>query len=414
MMKRVVITGMGAITPLGNEVDTYWGNLKNGVNGIKPITRFEDENMRTAVAAQVENFDPSDYVKKAEVSRYDLFSHYAIAASMQAYEDAQLSEEILHPERLGVIIGTGIGGLTTWENQFRKIFVEHAPKMQPLFVPMVIANMAAGNVAIKLNAQAYCTSVVTACAAGSNSIGEAFHLIQLGRADAVVAGGTEAGLTNFGIKGFEALTALSLSQDPQRASIPFDKERNGFVMGEGAGILVLEEYEHARARGAKIYAEIVGYGATSDAYHMTSPRPDGAGASRSMKQAIDEAGITPEEVGYINAHGTSTPYNDKFETKAIKAVFGDYAYRLPVSSTKSMTGHLLGASGAIEAIATIKALEEQILPPTIGYKIPDEECDLDYIPNTARNVAGVEYALSNSLGFGGHNATLLFKRYGGK
>lgn len=414
MTKRVVITGMGAITPLGNSVEQYWESLKNGVNGIKPITRFEDEHMRTAVAAPVENFDPTEYVKKAEVSRYDLFSHYAIAASLQAYADAALSEEVLAPERLGVIVGTGIGGLTTWENQFRKIFVDHAPKMQPLFVPMVIANMAAGNVAIKLNAQAYCTSVVTACAAGSNSIGEAFHLIQLGRADAVLAGGTEAGLTNFGIKGFEALTALSLSQDPNRASIPFDKERNGFVMGEGSGMLVLEEYEHAKARGAKIYAEIVGYGATSDAYHMTSPRPDGKGASRSMMQAIEEAGIQPEQVGYINAHGTSTPYNDKFETLAIKNVFGDYAYNIPVSSTKSMTGHLLGASGAIEAVAAVKALEEQILPPTIGYQVADEDCDLDYIPNKARSVENVEYALSNSLGFGGHNATLLFKRYKGE
>lgn len=414
MNKRVVITGMGVVSPLGNDVTTFWENIKAGKNGIKPITRFQDENMRTKLAAPVEDFDPLKYIKKAEVSRYDAFSQFAIAASYQAYEDAGLNEDVLDPERLGVIVGTGIGGLATWQEQFRKVYVDGAPKMQPLFVPMVIANMASGNVAIKLNAQAYCTSVVTACAAAANSIGEAFHLIQIGRADAMLAGGSEAGQTVFGIKGFEALTALSLSEDETRASIPFDKERNGFVMGEGAGMLILEEYEHAKNRGAHIYAEIVGYGATSDAYHMTSPRPDGKGAARSMQQALDEAGIKATDVGYINAHGTGTPYNDKFETVAIKTVFGKDAYNVAISSTKSMTGHLLGASGGIEAIASILALKDQILPPTIGYSVPDPECDLDYIPNVARTVENVNYALSNSLGFGGHNATLLFKKYGGK
>lgn len=413
MKRRVVITGMGVISPVGNDVETFWTNLKNGKHGIKMIDEFDTSDMKTKVAATIKDFDPLDWVPRMELRRFDMFTHYAIAATTQAFKDAGFDVENQNytPERMGVILGSGVGGMRTWEDQYDKKFLQGKKKPQPLFLPMMLVNMAAGNVSIKFQAKAHCTSVVTACAAASHSIGDAFKIIAADRADVMIAGGTEAAFTRDGVLGFEVLTALSGSDNPDRASIPFDKDRNGFVMGEGAGVLILEELEHAKKRGATIYAEIVGYGASGDAYHMTSPAPDGAGAARSMEQAIDDAGIQPEAIGYINAHGTSTPYNDLFETIAIKRALGEHAYNVPISSTKSMTGHLLGASGGVEAIACIQAIREGFVPPTAGLDNVDPELDLDYVPKVGREVENLEYALSNSLGFGGHNATLIFKKY---
>lgn len=408
MNHRVVITGMGVITPIGNSVEEFFTSVKEGKCGIDFINYFDTEGFSVKLAAQVKNFDPKNYMDVKEAKRMDHFSQYAIAASMEAIQDAALDLEQIDKERFGVIVGSGIGGLENIEKESKNLVEKGPRRVNPLFIPMIITNMAAGNIAIKFGALGICTNVVTACATGTHSIGEAFRNIKHGYADVILAGGTEASITPLGVAGFSSLTALSTSTDPMRASIPFDKERDGFVMGEGSGILVLEEYEHAKKRGAKIYAEVVGYGATCDAYHITAPSPDGHGGARAMKLAMAEAGITPKEVSYVNAHGTSTPVNDKLETAAMKVAFGDDAYQIPVSSTKSMIGHLLGAAGAVEAVVCIKAIEDGYIPPTIGLNVPDEECDLDYVANTGRETK-LSYAMSNSLGFGGHNATVIFK-----
>lgn len=408
MDHRVVVTGMGAITPIGNSVEEFFTSVKDGKCGIDFINSFDTENFTVKLAAQVKNFDAKNYMDMKEAKRMDRFSQFAVAASGEAIKDAGLDLEVLDKERFGVIVGSGIGGLENIEKEARTLTEKGPRRVNPLFIPMIITNMAAGNIAIKFGALGVCTNIVTACATGTHSIGEAFRNIKHGYADVILAGGTEASITPLGVAGFSSLTALSTSKDPLRASIPFDKERDGFVMGEGAGILVVEQYEHAVNRGAKIYAEIVGYGATCDAYHITAPAPDGHGGARAMQLAMQEAGITPKEVSYVNAHGTSTPINDKLETLAMKAAFGEDAYHIPVSSTKSMVGHLLGAAGAVEAVVCIKAIEEDFIPATIGYQVPDEECDLDCVPNTGRS-AKLTYAMSNSLGFGGHNATLIFK-----
>jgi len=410
MGKRVVITGMGCVTPLGNDLNTFWENIKNGQCGIDEITRFDTENFEVKLAAEVKNFDPALYMDKKEARRMDLYSQYAVASAKMALNDSKLDLESLDKERFGVIVGSGIGGIGTIEKEHEKLLAKGPKRVSPLLIPMIIGNMAAGNIAIQFGAKGICSTVVTACATGSHAIGEAFNTIQKGRADVIIAGGAEASITPLSVAGFMTLQALNTAHDKKRASIPFDAERNGFVMGEGAGILILESLEHALKRGAKIYAEIVGYGATCDAYHITSPDPEGDGAARAMIEAMDEGGVKPEEVAYINAHGTSTPLNDKFETAAIKLAFKEAAQNVAISSTKSMTGHLLGAAGAIEGIVCVKAIEEGFIPPTIGYKKPDPECDLDYVPNIGRKQE-IQYALSNSLGFGGHNASLLFKKY---
>lgn len=410
MGKRVVITGMGCVTPVGNDLNTFWENIKNGQCGIDEITRFDTENFEVKLAAEVKDFDPSLYMDKKEARRMDLYSQYAVAASKMAVDDAKLDIESIDKERFGVIVGSGIGGIGTIEKEHEKMLAKGPKRVSPLLIPMIIGNMAAGNIAIQFGAKGICSTVVTACATGSHAIGEAFNTIQRGRADVIIAGGAEASITPLSVAGFASLQALNTTSDKNRASIPFDAERNGFVMGEGAGILILESLDHALKRGARIYAEIVGYGATGDAYHITSPDPEGHGAARAMIEAMNEAGVKPEEVGYINAHGTSTPLNDKFETAAIKLAFKETAKNVAISSTKSMTGHLLGAAGAIEGIVCVKAIEEGFIPPTIGYEKPDPECDLDYVPNVGRKQE-IHYALSNSLGFGGHNASLLFKKY---
>lgn len=410
MTKRVVITGLGAVTPVGNDVEAFWNDIKNGISGIDFIKAFDTENFKVKLAAEVKEFDPLKYIDRKEAKRMDAFCQFALASAIQAVEDSKLDIENMAKERFGVIVGSGIGGIGIIEKEQTKLLEKGPGRVQPLFIPMIISNMAAGNIAIRFGAKGICTNVVTACATGTNCVGEAFHAIKNNLADVMIAGGTEASITPLSVAGFTSLTALSKSADPKRASIPFDKERDGFVMGEGAGILILESLEHAQKRGATIYAEVVGYGSTCDAYHITSPDPEGEGAARAMEIAINEAGINKEEVSYINAHGTSTPVNDKFETNAIKRVFGENAKNIPISSTKSMTGHLLGAAGAIEAIACVKALEEGFIPPTAGYKVPDEECDLDYVPNEGR-AAELKYAMSNSLGFGGHNAVILLKKW---
>ncbi len=413
MNRRVVITGMGAITPLGCDVESYWKGLKEGVSGIDFITKFDTEEFKVKIAGEVKDFDYEQYGPKKDLKRNDLFTIYALAAATQAMNDSGLDMEKEDANKVGVMIGSGIGGLGTIQDNVIRLNEKGPSKVAPLFIPMAISNMAAGMVAVRFGAKGICQNIVTACASGNNSIGDAYRNIREGYLDACIAGGAEASVTQIGIAGFTNLKALSTEPDPKKASRPFDKERNGFVMGEGSGILILEEYEHAIARGAHIYGEIVGYGVSCDAYHMTSPDPEGVGAAEAMKMAVKEAGITAEQVGYINAHGTSTGANDSGETKAIKLAFGEQAYKIPVSSTKSMTGHLLGAAGAIEAIACVKALEEGFLPPTINYHTKDEECDLDYIPNEGRE-SDAQYALSNSLGFGGHNAVLCFKKYLGK
>lgn len=409
-MRKVVVTGMGAVTPIGNDVNTFWNNTKLGTCGIDFIKNFDTEDFKVKLAAEVKDFEPSSVIEKRELKRMDKYCQFAVVAADEAIKDANLNLDNIDKEKFGVIVGSGIGGIETIEKQCKVIEEKGPSRVHPLFIPMIISNMASGNIAIRYGAKGICTTVVTACATGTNSIGEAYRMIQNGTSEVMIAGGTEAAITPLSMAGFTSLTALTKSEDPKRASIPFDKERNGFVMGEGAGILILESLEHAQKRGAKIYAEIVGYGATCDAYHITSPAPGGEGASRAMKLAIDEAKISPKEVSYINAHGTGTEYNDKFETEAIKSVFKKDAMHIPVSSIKSMTGHLLGASGAVEAIISVKSICENFIPPTIGYKVKDEECDLDYVPNEGR-YREVEYVMSNSLGFGGHNAIILFKKW---
>ncbi|MGG1380180.1 beta-ketoacyl-ACP synthase II [Bacillus velezensis] len=408
--KRVVVTGLGALSPLGNDAETSWKNAIGGVSGIGPITRVESDEYPAKVAAELKDFNIENYMDKKEARKMDRFTQYAVVAAKMAVQDAGLNITDEIAPRVGVWVGSGIGGLETLESQF-EIFLTKGPRrVSSFFVPMMIPDMATGQISIALGAKGVNSCTVTACATGTNSIGDAFKVIQRGDADAMITGGTEAPLTRMSFAGFSANKALSTNPDPKTASRPFDKNRDGFVMGEGAGIVVLEELEHALARGAKIYGEIVGYGSTGDAYHITAPAQDGEGGARAMQEAIKDAGIKPEEIDYINAHGTSTYYNDKYETKAIKTVFGDHAYKLAVSSTKSMTGHLLGAAGGIEAIFSVMAIKDSIIPPTINIETPDEECDLDYVPDKARE-QDVNVVLSNSLGFGGHNATLIFKKY---
>ena len=410
MRRRCVITGMGAVTPCGNTVDEFWNNIKNGVSGIDFITKFDTTDYKVKVAGEVKNFDPELYVTKKDVKRNDMYSIYAIAAAQQAYDMSGIKEDEIDHDRFGVMLGSGIGGLMTINEQIEKLTLKGPSKVSPLFIPMSISNMAAGNISIRFKANGISENIVSACATGTSSIGEAFLKIRDGYQDIMLAGGAEASITPIGVAGFTNLTALSQNPDPKKASRPFDKNRDGFVMGDGAGVLMLEEMEHALKRGAKIYGEIVGFGSSSDAYHITAPCPDGSGAAKAIKYAIEDAGITAGDVDYINAHGTSTHANDSGETAAIKLAFGDNAKKVAISSTKSMTGHLLGAAGAIEAIACIKATEENFVPPTVNYETPDEECDLDYVPNEGRSM-NVKYALSNSLGFGGHNAVLCFKKW---
>lgn len=413
MKNRVVITGMGAVTPIGNDVNSFWDNVKEGTCGIDVIKSFDISDFKCKLGAEVKDFDVTVALDKREARKMDKYCQYAMVAADEAIKNSGLDLENIDRERLAVVVGSGIGGLSTIEKEHTKLLEKGPKRVSPFLIPMIISNIAAGSIAIKYGAKGMCTSVVTACATGTNAIGDAFHLIQDGRADIIIAGGAEGSVTPLALAGFASLTALSKSEDPLRASIPFDKERNGFVMGEGAGIVILESLEHAQKRNAKIYAEMKGYGATCDAYHITSPAPDGDGAARAMVMALKDGDVKAEEVSYINAHGTSTPYNDKFETAAIKSAFGEYAYKIPVSSTKSMTGHLLGAAGGIEVIVCAKALEEGFVPATIGYKVPDEDCDLDYVPNSGRKEK-LQYAMSNSLGFGGHNATVLLKKWDGR
>ena len=409
MERRVVITGLGAITPLGNNVEEFWKGIKEGKCGIDQITKFDASEFKVKLAAEVKGYNPEDYFDRREAKRLDLFSQYAMVASREAWKDSGLDKETENMERVGVVVGSGIGGIQTIETENRKCNEKGPDRVSPMYIPMGILNMATGNVAIDIGAKGESMAMVTACASGTHCIGESFRMIKHGYQDVVLAGGTEAGITPLSIAGFTNIKALTKAEDKNRASIPFDKERSGFVMAEGAGVVVLEEYEHAKARGAKIYAEIVGYGATSDAYHITSPAPGGEGGARAMKLAMEEANVKPEEITYINAHGTSTHLNDACETQAIKTALGEEnARKVMVSSTKGHTGHLLGAAGAVEAIICSKAIEEGFVPATINYKEPDEECDLDVVPNEGRK-AEIKYAISNSLGFGGHNSSLLFK-----
>jgi 3-oxoacyl-[acyl-carrier-protein] synthase II len=410
-LKRVVVTGLGAITPIGNTLAEYWEGLLSGRNGIGPITLFDPSRHDCRIAGEVKGFDPHLYMERKEAKRMDRFAQFGVSASKQALADAQFVINDLNAEQVGVIIGTGIGGLKVLEDQ-QEIYLTRGPdRCSPFMIPMMIANMAAGLTAIHTGAKGPNNCTVTACAAGSNAIGDAFRLVQRGYAQAMICGGTEAAVTPLSLAGFAACKALSSrNDDPDQACRPFDRDRDGFVMGEGAGLLILEELEHALSRGAKIYAEIIGYGMTCDAYHITSPVPGGEGASRAIQLALKDAGITPDQVSYINAHGTSTPANDSTETAAIKTALGKSAYQVAVSSTKSMTGHLLGGSGGIEAVATVMAVANDQIPPTINLENPDPACDLDYVPHTSRTQL-VEVALSNSFGFGGHNVTLAFKKY---
>ena len=405
--RRVVITGMGALTPVGNNVPAFWEGLLAGKNGIGPVTRFDTAEYKAKLAAEVKGFDPETVLEKPEIRKTDRFVQYALAAAKEAMADSGIIGQVA-PERLGVY--SGIGGFETCDSEHTKLIEKGPRRVSPHFIPMMIANIAAGTIAIKYGATGPCLPVTTACATGTNAVGEAFRAVRYGYADAILAGGSEAAITPMGFAGFINCMALSTSEDPEAASIPFDKRRGGFVMGEGAGALLLEEYEHAKARGAKIYAEISGYGCTCDAYHVTAPHPEAEGGARAIRLAVEETGKTPDAARvYINAHGTSTPLNDKAETAAIKKVFGADAYRVLVSSTKSMTGHMLGAAGAVEAIAAVLALRDGVAPPTIGYKEPDPDCDLDYVPNQAREAA-LDMALSVSLGFGGHNACVAFTK----
>lgn len=410
MKKRVVITGMGVVSSLGFGASELWNSIKEGKSGISSVERFDTTNYTTKVAAEIKNFDPTNYIDKKEAKRMDRFTQFAMAAAKFAVEDSGLDLDAVDKYRFGVVIGSGIGGIETFENQHDVLIQKGPGRVSPFFIPMMIANMASGRIAIQYGAKGFNECVVTACATSTNAVGDAFKVIQRGDADIMITGGAEASITPVSFAGFCSMKAMSTTEDPSCASRPFDAERDGFVMGEGAGILVIEEYEHAIKRGANIVAELVGYACTNDAYDIVAPAPEGEGGARCMKLAIDDAGIKPGDIGYINAHGTSTEYNDKYETAAIKTVFGEYMGNLPVSSTKSMTGHLLGAAGAVEAIISALALKEGFLPPTINYKTVDPECDLDYIPNIGRK-ADIKYALSNSLGFGGHNASLVIKKY---
>ena len=410
-MKRVVITGMGTVSPIGNNVEDFWGNLRDGNTGVAPITRFDASQTGVSVAAEVKDFDPTLTMDRKEYKRMDLFSQYGDAASVEAHKMSGYDIEA-NAHRVGVLVSSGIGGLVEIENGIRKMISKGPKRVPPLFVPLTIGNMGAGNISMKLGAKGVSLDIVTACASATNSIGEAFLKIQAGLLDAAFAGGAEGTINEIGIAGFAALTALSTNEDPKTASRPFDKDRDGFVMGEGAGVVFLESLESAQARGANILAEVVGYGANSDAYHMTAPSPDGSGAGEAMKSAISMAGIEPEQVDYINAHGTSTPTNDSGETVAIKYALGDHAKKVAISSSKGHFGHLLGAAGGVEAIACVKALQEAFVPATLGLENVDPSCDLDYVPGEGRQQE-LNYVLSNSLGFGGHNAVLCFKRWDG-
>lgn len=408
--RRVVVTGLGAITPIGNSTEAFWNSIRQGKNGIGPITAFDTTDYKAKLAAEVKDFNAREYMDVKTARRLERFSQFAVAAAKEAFQDSGLDMEKEDAFRAGVIVGSGVGSLQELEGAVHRIDAKGPARVNPLMVPRMIANMAAGNVSISLGFRGKCTSVVTACATGTHCIGDAFRAIQYGDADIMAAGGTESCICPSGMAGFTALTALSLSEDPERASIPFDKDRGGFVMGEGAGVVILEELEHAKARGAHIYAEVAGYGATGDAYHITSPCEDGSGAAKAMELALQEAEAAPEDVTYINAHGTGTHHNDLFETRAIKSVFGDAAKDLVVNSTKSMIGHLLGAAGGVEFIVCVKSIEDGFIHQTVGTRETDEECDLNYAIGGPIKKP-VTYAMSNSLGFGGHNATLLVKRY---
>ncbi len=408
--RRVVVTGIGAVTPLGLDASSSWEGAISGKSGVGMLTRLDAEAFPMKVAAEINSFDPADYLDRKEARKMDRFTQFAVVSAKEALKDSGLMITEENANRVGVWIGSGIGGMETYENQFRTFLEKGQRRVSPFFVPMMIPDMASGQVSIYTGAKGPNSCSVTACASGTNSIGDAFKVIQRGDADAMIAGGSEAPITNMAVAGFCSAKAVTTSEDPTTASRPFDKNRSGFVMGEGAGILILESLESASARGAKIYAEVVGYGSTGDAHHVTAPAPEGEGGARSMQAALDDSGLAKEEISYINAHGTSTDLNDPYETKAIKTVFQNHAYNLAVSSTKSMTGHLLGAAGAVEAIFSVKALEQGIIPPTINLNEPDPECDLDYVPNKARQ-SDVTAVLSNSLGFGGHNATLIFKKW---
>ncbi len=408
--RRVVITGLGAITPVGLTAPESWQAVKDGVCGVAPITQFDTEGMKVSLAAEVKGFVPEDHLGKPEAKRMGRFTQFAVVCAREAMADSGLVTENEDLDRCGVIISSGIGGLSITEAEHDRGLARGWDRVSPFYIPTAISNMAAGQVAIDTGFRGMCICPVTACAGGTNAVGDAFHYVRDGYADVMLCGGTEAAVTPLAIGGFTSMKALSQATDPARASIPFDAERSGFVLGEGAGVLVLEELEHALKRGAHIYAEIVGYGATCDAYHMTAPRPDGSGGAKAMAMAIADAGIQAEEVNYINAHGTSTHLNDAGETAAVKTVFGGHAHKLAMSSTKSMTGHMLGAAGAVEAIFTALTLKDGYLPATIHYSVPDPECDLDVVPNVGRS-ADVRYALSNSLGFGGHNGSVLLKKW---
>jgi len=412
MKRRVVVTGIGAVTPIGVGKDALWDALARGVSGIGPITRFDAADYPTRFAGEVRQFDPTEYMDRKDARRLDRFVQYAWAATRMALEDAKLDPARVDGERMGVLIGSGIGGIEVLEQQIRVLAERGPSRVSPFLVPMMIPDMAAGYVSIQTGAKAHNACTVTACASGANAIGDAARIIERGDADIMITGGSEASVTPVALAGFSAARALSTrNDDPQRASRPFDKERDGFVLAEGAGILILESLEHAQARGARIYGEVAGYACTGDAYHITQPAPEGEGAYRALKLALQDAGVAPDQVDYINAHGTSTEYNDYFETLAIKRALGEAAYKVAISSTKSMTGHLLGAAGAVEAIACLLAMKHGLIPPTINYEVPDPGCDLDYVPNAARK-AQVNVAVSNSFGFGGHNAVLVFRKVG--
>lgn len=410
MKRRVVVTGLGAVTPIGNTVEEFWAGIKTGKVGIGPITKFDTTEYKVKLAAEVKDFSAKERMDFKSAKRMEPFAQYAVAAAKEAFADAGISMEQEDPYRVGVTVGSGIGSLQVVEREYEKIRTKGPSRVNPLMVPLMISNMAAGNISIQLGLKGKCTNVVTACASGTHCIGDAFRAIQYGDADVMLAGGAESCICPTGVAGFTSLTALSTSEDPLRASIPFDKDRDGFVLGEGAGIVVLEELEHAKARGAKIYAELVGYGATGDAYHITSPAEDGSGAAKAMSLAVEEAGVSPEQVDYVNAHGTSTHHNDLFETKAIKLALGEAAKNVVVNSTKSMIGHLLGAAGGVEFIVCVKSIQDNFIHQTVGTQTADEECDLNYAIG-APVEKKVDYVLTNSLGFGGHNATLLVKRY---
>ena len=407
--RRVVVTGMGAITPIGNSVEEFWNGIKEGKTGFGPITYFDTADYRCKLAAEVKDFDPAQYMDKKSARRMEQFCQFAVAAAGQAISDAGLDMEQEDPYMVGCSVGSGIGSLQAMEREYDRLKEKGPGRVGPMLVPLMISNMAAGNVSIAYGLKGKSLNVVTACATGTHSIGEAYRTIQYGDADVMIAGGTESSITPIGIAGFSALTALSFSEDPERASIPFDKERNGFVMGEGSAIVVLEELEHAKKRGAKIYAELIGYGCSSDAYHITSPAEDGSGAATAMLNALKDGGVAPEELTYINAHGTSTHHNDLFETRAIKLAFGEHAYDLKINSTKSMVGHLLGAAGAVEFVTCVKEIQEGYIHRTVGLRETEEELDLNYCRDSYKEE--VPYALTNSLGFGGHNASLLLKKY---